>query len=119
MITHDNIVGVVEHAKSLVERGWCQYNRAEDWKGRRVSPLSDNARRWCMTGAIDAGVFKYAGSIGDRQMMYSRLKDELGLTFYEYVTTWNDWPGRTQGQVVRVMEKVLEHVKKEVENARN
>lgn len=92
----------------LVTRGWIQGENAQNGMGRGVGAFSPDAVAWCALGAL------YAGLDGEEYTAVRAAVDRLvwELSFMPWkifgeanvITNWNDAPGRTQGEVVKLLE---------------
>jgi hypothetical protein len=80
-----------------IRKGWCQRAFARDARGNRTSPGSQFAVAWCAAGALMAN-----GEMG-RSYTEARFFDEASLGMP--LAAWNDAPGRTQGEVIALLEK--------------
>lgn len=84
-----------------VKRGWCRGASAKDALGIVVDPTSSHAIQWCTYGAICAA---YPEDPEKRSGVVSRLSEKVtGM-----IPEWNDAPGRTQRQVVALLESIGE-----------
>lgn len=84
-----------------IKKGWCQGASAVDEQGVVVDPRSPQAARWCLTGAIIAA---YPEDIHQREM----VSDSLAKTPASLMAHWNDTHGRTQKEVIEVLESIGE-----------
>lgn len=96
---------VLERAAALVERSWCQGYVARDDGGGPVPARSELACAWCALGALE----RATGELGLDFTAYAAAEDllvsVLGLEENDadadhVVGIWNDWPHRTQDEVV-------------------
>ena len=94
-------------ALQLIMRGWCQGAQAKNRKGNRVRVCSPNAVAWCMVGAVNA-------SAGGMKATEEILKKVTGSTA---LWQWNDFPTRTQSDVVVALQNAI--VLAEAEEARH
>ena len=53
----EDVKSILSLASDYVSQGWVQCEFATDAKGNEVDPLSDDACKFCMTGAIDRAVW--------------------------------------------------------------
>ena len=83
-----------------VRRGWCQGAMAEIVDGYRVSEDDERAVKWCILGAVWKAF--------DDDSIALRYTDELHKYIGKDVLlgNWNDELGRTQKEVVSLLEKV-------------
>lgn len=91
-----SIGSVINHAADLVEQGWCQ-DRARREEGEKTC--------YCIVGALDAA--SRPGQAGDYFTAVFFVAERLsvkpcGLS----LSTWNDAPGRTQDEVVKLLRSV-------------
>lgn len=91
---------VIEKALELVRRGWCQRASARDAAGNAVSPMDTEACCWCLDGALlvatDSALEYLQASVA--------VSNALGGKGY---IGWNDTPGRTQNEVVSLLERLI------------
>ena len=83
-----------------VALGWCQGAYARDAQGRSVSSYSEWAVSVCLMGAI---IRWHLARKND--MLYSEYVDRV-FAHEPYATLWNDALGRTQAEVVELLEIV-------------
>ena len=98
---------VYNEAVNLIEKGWTQNAFARNSLGRMVSPCEDEAKSWCLTGALVAAVNNLReGSTytATNARKVLELTNNLGLANNDEVQ-WNDDPDRTKEQVVRLLQK--------------
>jgi hypothetical protein len=102
MATADfTIADVLDEARSYVERGWCQCRYGENANGERVSAGSDEAVRWCATGAIERAAMRYARRADVSYFrLWSDATEALDAHIGGFRTCWNDSSDRTQAEVV-------------------
>ena len=91
---------VIERALELVRKGWTQRANARDASGNAVSPIGTEACCWCLDGALlvasDSALEYLQASIS--------VSEALGGKGY---IGWNDTPGRTQDEVVSLLERLI------------
>jgi hypothetical protein len=100
-VTSDfTIADILDDARALIERGWCQTRYGENAFGERVSSESPDAVRWCATGAIERVCIFRARETGGYFQLWSDVTNALDKSIGEFRTCWNDHPDRTQQEVV-------------------
>ncbi|WNM70268.1 hypothetical protein [Myxococcus phage Mx1] len=102
----------LESAKSYIEKGWTQDYYAKTESGRVVEACDEGAVCWCLRGALQrarADVIK-TGVEGDGVWTLSssaeRLLEEVGEI--SHIPRWNDKLGRTQEQVLDLLQKAID-----------
>lgn len=93
----------LEHARSEVAKGWCQ------------GMLGNEAGEVCSKGALHGGVGNFIPTISkeyratyDAAMAY--LLKDLVIELpdgYDPIVQWNDFPGRTQKEVLAFFDKAI------------
>lgn len=93
----------------LVRQGWCRKHLAEDRHGEPCRPDAAIAFGFCMEGAVHAaglGGWQCDGPTLDFwNLLFSILLHKTGSTL---PWRFNDTPGRTQGEVIAVLEQAEE-----------
>ena len=82
-----------------LKQGWCQRTSRQRADGR-VAGLGEPAVRWCMIGAIRQAGSDYHITLHQSDMLQHQLHRAVSGNF----VNWQDEPGRTQAEVVAVME---------------
>lgn len=82
----------------MIEKGWTQGALARDELGAEVWPRHPAASCWCLLGAIRRVALGDTEAEEARQMVF----DQLGSVA---IATWNDTPGRTQAEVLAVLDR--------------
>ncbi len=77
---------------------WCQGNAARDIDGREVCFFEQCATSWCIWGAMN----KCHASID----MMDRLSLEVRTRGFKTIAEYNDWPTRTQEEVVAFLREI-------------
>ena len=83
-------------AAALIAKGWTQGVYSRDKEGNSCDPGEKSAVSWCLSGALLLASDLSAFSSGLRE-----VRSYLGLKVA--VATWNDNPGRTQRDVVKLL----------------
>lgn len=100
------VAEVLTAARALILKGWAQNFYAVDRAGLFVSPTDEAARAWCLSGAVmtvlRAGT--YDDPLETEDVAFTLLQTLVG----DAVTDWNDAPGRTQTEVVEILDKAIE-----------
>lgn len=103
---------VLQRAKRLVRKGWCQGYEARDSQDTDCSADSVVACQWCATGSIARAVTEVTGVSGAGHKVTGLLTEELSDALQASgeiardVTAWNDQLSRTVNDVVGLMTKV-------------
>jgi len=97
---------VLARATQRIREGWCQQTEARDPVGRPVEPWSEQAAAWSLLGALvsaldgpDALPRVPLPALADAMSALAALIDDHSLS------AWNDAPGRTQMDVIAVLER--------------
>ncbi len=93
-------VAILKKARAKIEKGWCQDYLATTDKGTPVSEKSRRAAKWCVLGAVGAVTKSSREAFRCQQL----LREVAGVDF---LSTWNNAPGRTQEQVIRLYDKAI------------
>lgn len=98
---------VLQGMRSRLATGWTQYAVARNRFGVRVASSSSEACSWCIMGAASATT----RNADERSSAYTRLY-QSGIRLLT-VGEWNDIPGRTQEEVLALIDSAIERVKGE------
>lgn len=80
---------------------WCQQFAARDSKGRPAMTSSPDACSFCLIGAIHRAAGEGTSRAFEAEA-YTRQEIDASIV------QWNDYPLRTQEQVLSVLDKVIE-----------
>lgn len=83
----------------LIRQGWTQGSYAKTGDNMKCDSFSPEAAKWCIIGAISACP-RYGYGYGSIDKLAAILPDTV-----ESVASWNDAPGRTQAEVIELLEK--------------
>jgi hypothetical protein len=113
--TIDPVVRLLEKGLARIERGWCQGASAKDERGQTPLP-GKPAVAFCAVGAIlyDNSISRY------NEPAFRYLVRAINPNYHTAMTipVWNDFPHRTQDDVIRVFRRAIKIAKAEVfENA--
>lgn len=104
MSTRYNADRVLTRMLTLLQKGWCQRSIARDRHGHPVMATSKNAVRWCLMGTF------FAQRTQLRWYAFRLLfKGEMARSPLE----WNDDPKRTQADVLSLVRRVRDRLRKE------
>ena len=98
-MTEDGIApdgNVFARAATRIEKGWCQKNYAVNANGDPTKPLSEDAEKWCLVGAL-----KREGANCAEMAAAFDVLNETMIT--PALVVWNDTAGRTQREVVDML----------------
>lgn len=91
------VVRVLEEARARVAKGWCQRAYALDADGKPLWATDRRATKWCLRGAV------FASAYDDHEEPFLCLaRAGVGEG-----TAWNDKPGRTQAEVIAVLDHAI------------
>lgn len=94
---------LLKYTRDLVARGWCQDAYAVDQYDRAVPVNSPEAARWCLRGAVIKAA--YLEARGGMVEVMSKIESRL---VGESMTTYNDYPGTTQEDVLGLLDSLIE-----------
>ena len=95
------VVGILEEARSKIERGWCQDGSARTETGKAVPIEHPDAVQWCLTGAVDSVCRKETLAKG---VAFRLLR---GVTYEDYLAAWNDENERTKEDVLKAFDDAI------------
>lgn len=110
------IRAILKRARDRIESGWTQHCMARDINRCPTRPYDSDAVCWCLSGAIVASRVEY---FQDDANLLSYLEHDVREAAmwqvakqldFEGVATWNDMPGRTQAEVVAILNKAIANV---------
>jgi hypothetical protein len=117
--TVDDPVGLaadlIENARTLVRRGWCQGTCARDDRGAPVVPWSGSAAAWSAMGALTKEWYE--------KVEQGAVEWSVALTAFRYAgvalaeavavgpQTWNDDEDRTSREVIAALEHAARTVR--------
>ena len=96
---------LLELARELIERGWCQGADARDSAGADVDPWEPLATSWSLLGAIVAALEEVSGAFGELPLAHlaAALYALAEIVDDDSLTEWNDDPRRTRDEVLRAL----------------
>jgi hypothetical protein len=98
-------IQLLGNARDLVRRGWTQHAEGRDAHGAEVEPWNATATSWSLLGALVAALDR---TDGGQELPLVQLADALdALALFvdsDSLADWNDDPGRTQADVIAVLE---------------
>lgn len=109
-------VEVLQKARALLEQGWCQDHHAEDAEGAPVPHYSERAACFCLDGALCRVTSPDTG--WKRSPVYEAATDLLSEVAHELeegcdFIDFNDMYGRTQAEVLDLMDRAIGLAKRE------
>ncbi len=81
---------------------WCRGTFARDLYGREVDAVSPLARAWCLEGAVARAAWQNRADPAVWEAALALLRREVGA-----VGPWNDQEGRTQAEVLALLDRIL------------
>lgn len=100
---NERIVSDLTEARKLLEKGWTQRAYARNANGVAVDEGSPNACSFCVTGALNR-----AYACLETHLLVGRfVKVRTGG---DWLHLWNDAPGRTQEEVLTMIDEILKAV---------
>lgn len=123
----EQIIERLEQGLARVTRGWAQDVLACNADGDQVDPEDKDATCWCMLGALTSdklGFYEDAPRSYARRELANTLMDQtpeyrnfdeatredkrLDL---EFISEWNDDPGRTPDQVIKLFQDTIDRLR--------
>lgn len=101
--TNERIFSDLTEARKLLEKGWTKNAYARNANGVSVEEDNPNACSFCVRGALNRA---YA-SLETHLLVGRVVKARTGGL---WLHLWNDAPGRTQGEVLAMIDEVLKEV---------
>jgi hypothetical protein len=100
---------LLQQARKLVARGWCQGSDARDSNGAGVEPWDPQAASWSLLGALVAAVELEAAASGEIPLseLAAALNPLADLVDTDSLAAWNDKPDRSQAEVVAVLDRAV------------
>ncbi len=86
--------------RALIAKGWTQEAYARDARGFAVNFDSDEAECYCLRGATLAAADSYS--------CCADLQIALSLPLSDGLIAYNDFPGRTQADVLALIDRAIE-----------
>ena len=93
---------LLNNARMLVERGWCQGTEARDADGRATTVVSEDATAWSLLGALQATTA--ADPATELQDVGDAVAARAELIMDPSLANWNDSDARTKLEVLSVLE---------------
>ena len=97
-------LSIARSARALVARGWTQEHYARDAQNLYVGPRDESATRWCIVGAVSAS--------GCAPALHDEVLKDARALLGRPLTAWNDQRERTQGDVLAVMDQLIDSYEK-------
>lgn len=107
---------MLNEARALLARGWCQGMGARDDRGRQTWVLNPHAARYCLTGAVRKAAWQVAWRDTERGISrYNGRQQDLEHESYTHlqrftrmeVAAWNDQPKRQQAEVLTLLDQAI------------
>ena len=109
---------VLIETRSRIARGWCQNAEAMRAGGVGVPATDPRACAWCLTGAVRSSVYEPGGpdlsleayelAIRVRRLLVDVLAPQIWDVPTFVLQDWNDEDGRTQADVLALIDKTIE-----------
>jgi hypothetical protein len=95
-----------------IRKGWTQFNSARDVRGNSATSDSTDAVCWCLTGALIASAgdnfkefHRMYGMVESAVLKILHIPWHCSIYFPRYAPEkWNDTEGRTQQEVIDLLE---------------
>ena len=105
----------IKAMKGYIEKGWTQDAEARDKFGNDVTADSIYATAWSLDGAM-VRVFvgpRYKVFYENSFIFAQDVIHALKLSSWGNMVNWNDKEGRTQSDVISLLDKAIEHLEHE------
>jgi hypothetical protein len=90
-----------------IRRGWTQGTLAENADGVHVIATDSDACKWCLMGAINASFGTVEKSQPALVAAQKAIAELTGKNIGNIsLSQWNDEPGRTQEEVIKLLEGI-------------
>lgn len=109
---------LVTAARERLQQGWCQKVHTRDAAGRKVDSY-DRAARRCLGAALAEVTLQIPERYAPlKQLVACKILAESQLGFPtgrppslgRIIVTWNDAPGRTQAEVLALLDNLLDEL---------
>ena len=107
-MTPADIIAGLRLIQQKLRQGWCQHVMARDKNGAMCHYLSSDAVCWCIHGASQAT------GVVSQDVFTPIMKLTNSEGDYAALTSWNDAPGRTQADVIAMLDQAIASVQTEV-----
>ncbi len=104
--TQTELRPVYEQARGFLAQGWTQNASARDSIGHSTEPDDQDAVCWCIGGAIDRALMDVDQFWPIRTAAFDGIAKLLPSSQYG-VSGWNDATGRTQAEVLAVLDQAI------------
>lgn len=111
------LVETLERVLRTIKQGWCQRAWARDCVGETVKVNSIDACKWCLDGAILLETARDSNVSRKVSLFVQETLESLGHT--EGYVTYNDEIGRTQQDIVNLLERAIDRAKNIPSNPAN
>lgn len=102
---------ILIRARQLLQRGWCKGGLAK--KGRKiVEPQDPEASRFCLVGAMNRAYSEQGENNIALGKALNAILHAIAGRCYGAIPAWNDTPGRTQEEVLRLLDGILARARK-------
>lgn len=111
------VVKILNRTKDIVQKGWTQNNFARNKYGHAVDHKSENASKFCLTGAFEqaSNDESYIDKRQARDCLERAIANRTGHTDteddYTPMITFNDKKGRKKCEVVGIVEYAIQLAK--------
>lgn len=98
----------LERTRAKIVAGWTQGGYAKNSLGKAVETRSKEAVSWCLWGALEASTARRSRVQIEALQLINSEVHRSSRHHFSNITTWNDYKGRTQAQVVAVLDRLLD-----------
>ena len=109
MLSKEEVINILEIAKTKLQIGWCSYAWARDKDGHRTPYDSEDACAWCIGGAVRLAAISLGREGLDGLLATERV---FGQCFYgSSVTCLNDYRCENAEDAIRYIDRAIKAVK--------
>ena len=117
MTKNDQTLERLIHTRRLISRGFTKKVFARDFNGHQISADSIDAHSWCIAGAINR-TFEGEDLAEDKIGRHIRKLIYKEINYYPSISKWNDKWYRTKASVLRMLDRVINKLKAEINEPR-
>ena len=109
-----------ETVRKAIAQGWIQGNLARDHDGDVIDAASAYATQFCLSGSVARGIcrlpFRIQIGLEFERRMAQRIYPGRVGGWSQCLVQWNDVPGRTQEDVLALIDATLADIAAEMTN---
>lgn len=118
-LTNEKLIEILQQVKAKIETGWCKAASALNKKGDTVSPNSEDAYKWCLSGAISSVLAPSGALIDDNRSLscYDEVTDHINRCIEEQIPEhdcgivgYNDLVCKNKQQMIDMIDFCINNV---------